>query len=239
MESGFAEKTAANNLATAIATLHAENGYAVPNRFEVIILAPPKMTNYAEQRRVSMRCESINLPGRNLNSGTDTNIYGPTREIVDGVTYADDINMTFQASSGLEERVFFEEWQALAFDERSWNVGYYKDYISEGIDIYLMNRQDERKYGIKLMEAFPKTIGAQELSQSANNELIKLAVTFSFRYWTTLDTNRTVSLGGNASNTAVSSTRNFSLNMPASVTRLGGSSGNVSYDYTQPNDNRN
>ena len=238
MESGFAEKTAANNLATAIATLHAENGYAVPNRFEVIILAPPKMTNYAEQRRVSLRCESINLPGRNLNSGTDTNIYGPTREIVDGVTYADDINMTFQASSGLEERVFFEKWQAQAFDERSWNVGYYKNYIGT-VDIYIMNRQDERKYGIKLMEAFPKTIGAQELSQSANNELMKLAVTFSFRYWTTLDANRAVSLGGNASNSSVSSTRNFSLNMPASVSRLGGSSGNVSYDYTQPNDNRN
>ena len=236
MESGFAEKTAANNLASAIASLHGKDGYAVPNRFEVIITRP--IGSAAESSKVSMRCESINLPGRNLNSGTDSNIYGPTREIVDGVTYADDINMTFQASSGLDERVFFEEWQALEFDERSWNVGYYKNYIGT-VDIYIMNRQDERKYGIKLMEVFPKTIGATDLSQSANNELIKLAVTFSFRYWTTLDTNRTVSLGGNASNSSVSSTRNFSLNMPASVTRLGGSSGNVSYDYTQPNDNRN
>ena len=119
-----------------------------------------------------------------------------------------------------------------------WQAKFYTDYIGE-VDIYLMNRQDERKYGIKLMEVFPKTIGATDLSQSANNELIKLAVTFSFRYWTTLDTNRAVSLGGNASNSSISSTRNFSLNMPASVTRLGGSSGNVSYDYTQPNDNRN
>ena len=74
MESSFPEPTAANNLATAIATLHAENGYAVPNRFEVIILAP--MPNYAKQREVSLRCESINLPGRNLNTTDDTNIYG-------------------------------------------------------------------------------------------------------------------------------------------------------------------
>ena len=236
MESSFPEKFVANNLASAIASLHGKDGYAVPNRFEVIITAPTP--NYAEQKRVSMRCESINLPGRNLNSLTDSNIYGPTREIVDGVTYADDINMTFQASSGLDERVFFEKWQELAFDERSWNVGYYKDYIGR-VDIYLMNRQDERKYGIQLMEAFPKTIGPTDLNQSASTELIKLAVTFSFRYWTTLDTNRAVSLGGNASNSSVSSSRNFSLNMPASVTRLGGSSGNVSYDYTQPNDNRN
>ena len=233
----FIEGTAFGVLNDILSTFHSEDGgYAVPNRFEVIITRPG--SSATESKNVSMRCESINLPGRNLNSGTDSNIYGPTREVVNGVTYADDINMTFQASSGLEERVFFEKWQAEAFDERSWNVGYYKDYIGT-VDIYIMNRQNERKYGIKLIEAFPKTIGPTDLNQGANNELIKLAVTFSFRYWTTLDTNRAVSLGGNASNSSVSSTRNFSLNMPASVSRLGGSSGNVSYDYTQPNDNRN
>ena len=128
MESSFPEKTAAANLASAIASLHGKDGYAVPNRFEVIITRP--IGSAAESSKVSMRCESINLPGRNLNSMTDSNIYGPTREIVDGVTYADDINMTFQASSGLEERVFFEEWQELAFNKKTWNVGYYDNYVS-------------------------------------------------------------------------------------------------------------
>ena len=176
----FLEGTAFGVLNDILSSFHSEDGgYAVPNRFEVIITRPGGSAT--ESRKVSMRCESINLPGRNLNSTTDSNIYGPTREIVDGVTYADDINMTFQASSGLEERVFFEEWQALAFDERSWNVGYYNDYIST-VDIYILDRQNQRRFGLKLHEAFPKTIGATELSQAANNELIKLAVTFSFRY---------------------------------------------------------
>ena len=128
MEVSFPEPFAMNNLATAIASVHSKDGYALPNRFEVIILAP--MLNYAKQREVSLRCESINLPGRNLNSTTDSNIYGPTREVVNGVTYAEDITMTFQASSGLEERVFFEAWQALAFDERTWNVRYYNNYMT-------------------------------------------------------------------------------------------------------------
>lgn len=236
MEVSFPEPMAANNLAAAIASLQGKDGHAVPNRFEVIIAAP--IPNAAEQRRISLRCESINLPGRNLNSLTDTNIYGPTREIVDGVTYADDINMVFQASAGLKERVFFEEWQSFAFHERNWNVGYYNNYIGE-VEIYLMNKQEERQYGIKLKEAFPKTIGATDLNQGANNEIIKLAVTFSFRYWTTMNSNSAVSLGGNASNSSISSFRNFSLNIPASVARLGGQGGNVSYDFRQPNDNRN
>ena len=216
----FLEGTAFGVLNDILSSFHSEDGgYAVPNRFEVIITRPGGSAT--ESRKVSMRCESINLPGRNLNSTTDSNIYGPTREIVDGVTYADDINMTFQASSGLEERVFFEEWQALAFDERSWNVGYYNDYIST-VDIYVLDRQDQRRFGLKLHEAFPKTIGATDLSQSANNELIKLAVTFSFRYWTTLDTERQrPSLSEKIFDTITTGVeRQISSNLPKVFTRL-------------------
>ena len=210
----FADPTSYSTLEKAIASFHGENGYAVPNRFEVLIMPPG-----ASARNVSMRCESINLPGRNLNTLTDSNIYGPTREIVNGVTYADEINMTFQASSGLEERVFFEEWQALAFDERSWNVRYYNDYIST-VDIYVLDRKNQRQFGLKLHEAFPKTIGPTDLSQSANNEIIKLAVTFSFRYWTTLDVNRTVPLGVNDTVSIYNDNsveRNNNRNLPATV----------------------
>tara|TARA_B110000196_G_scaffold145299_1_gene125785 strand:+ start:43 stop:708 length:666 start_codon:yes stop_codon:yes gene_type:complete len=216
----FLEGTAFGVLNDILSSFHSEDGgYAVPNRFEVIITRPGGSAT--ESRKVSMRCESINLPGRNLNSTTDSNIYGPTREIVDGVTYADDINMTFQASSGLEERVFFEEWQALAFDERSWNVGYYNDYIST-VDIYVLDRQNQRRFGLKLHEAFPKTIGATDLSQSANNELIKLAVTFSFRYWTTLDVERQrPSLSEKIFDTITTGVeRQISSNLPKILTRL-------------------
>ena len=105
------------------------------------------MPNYSKQRVVSLRCETVSIPGRNLNTLTDSNIYGPTREIVDGVIYAEDITLTFTASSGLDERVFFEEWQELAFDKKTWNLKYYNDYVTP-IEIYLLDRQDKRKYGI-------------------------------------------------------------------------------------------
>jgi hypothetical protein len=215
----FLEGTAFGVLNDVLSMFHSEDGYATPNRFEVLITRPG--SSASENRQVSMRCESINLPGRNLNSATDSNIYGPTREIVNGVTYAEDITMTFQSSSGLEERTFFEEWQLLAFDERSWNVGYYNDYIST-VDIYVLDRQDNRRFGIKLWEVFPKTINATELSQSANNEIIKLGVVFSFRYWTTLDIDRQrPSLGEKIFDTITTGVeRQISSNLPKIFTRL-------------------
>ena len=229
----FLEAGAFGVLNDILSSFHSDEGYAIPNRFEVLILSPPKRgggitTNaYAgsergsDARAVSLRCESVNLPGRNLNTLTDTNIYGPTREIVDGVTYAEDITMTFQASSGLNERVFFEEWQKQAFDENTWNVGYYNDYVSE-VQIYLLDRKDQRRYGLRLLEAFPKTIEATELNQGSNNELIKTSVNFSFRYWETLDANRISRPLGDliASNLIDTVQRSINANLPRILTKL-------------------
>ena len=229
----FLEAGAFGVLNDILSSFHSDEGYAIPNRFEVLILSPPKRgggitTNaYAgsergsDARAVSLRCESVQLPGRNLNTLTDTNIYGPTREIVNGVTYAEDITMTFQASSGLNERVFFEEWQKQAFDENSWNVGYYNDYVSE-VQIYLLDRKDQTRYGLRLLEAFPKTIEATELNQGSNNELIKTSVNFSFRYWETLDANRISRPLGDliASNLIDTVQRSINANLPRILTKL-------------------
>ena len=215
----FLEGGAFGVLNDILSEFHSSEGYAIPNRFEVVIIPPG--AGSSDSRKVSMRCETVTIPGRNLNTLTDGNPYGPTREIVDGVTYAEDISMTFQASSGLEERVFFEDWQELAFNKQTWNVGYYNDYVST-VEIYLMDRQDQRRYGIKLIEAFPKTIGPTELSHASNNEIIKIPVSFSFRYWETLDVNRQpASLTDKIYDTVVNTVqRNIDRNIPRVLTRL-------------------
>ena len=213
----FEEPTASNNLSLAIANFRGKNSYAVPNRFDVVILSP--LPALAEQRKVSLRCESVSLPGRNLNTLTDSNIYGPTREIVDGVMYAEDVSMTFVSSAGLDERVFFEEWQELAFDKKTWNLKYYNDYVSS-VNIYLLDRQDKRQYGIKLVEAFPKTISGTDLSQATGNEIIKISVSFSFRYWETLDVNRQEKISTNNDTRINAVERMLSANQPAAIKRL-------------------
>ena len=198
----FIEGTAYGVLNDIISSYHDNNGYAQPNRFDVIIAPPPKLGGgnkenvfakwrppAAESREVSLRCESIQLPGRTLTSSPDTNIYGPVREIVEGVTYAEGLNMIFQASSGLDERVFFENWQRQAFNDQTWNIGYYKNYVAD-IDIYLLDKQNQRRFGLKIHEAYPKSITATDLNFGTNNEIIKISVSFSFRYWTALNINQ-------------------------------------------------
>jgi len=182
-----------------------EDGYALPSRYEVIITPPtpigravgggdlvdvfvksPGSTNTQTASKISLRCEAISLPGMNLTSTPDSNMYGVPAEIVDGVSFADTINMTFQASSDLEERVVFERWQEQAWDRETWNIKYYKDYTAP-IDIYVLDLQNNKKYGVRLHECYPKTIEAVPLSYANATDIIKINVSMQYRYWETLN----------------------------------------------------
>ena len=175
-----------------------------------------------ELEKISLRAQDINLPGRNLATSQDTNIYGPSREVVEGVTYAEEISVQFQASSQLSERVFFENWQRSAFNEKTWNIGYYNDYIGS-MEIYVLDRKDKRRYGIKLWEVFPKTIGANALSYGDNDTIMLTPVNFSFRYWTSLDqtNNPKINIFGRVLETTLNvAERNISRNIPRILNRL-------------------
>ena len=126
--SNFIEGAAFGVLNDILAGFRSNDGYAQPNKYEVLILPPAKLGGGGQQnifsgterqsdaRSISLRAQNVTLPGRNLATAQDSNVYGPNREIVEGVTYADDISMSFQASSGLAERVFFDNWQKQAFN---------------------------------------------------------------------------------------------------------------------------
>ena len=230
----FLEGGAFGVLNDILAGFRSNEGYAQPNRYEVLILGPgdsrggggldnayrntPRQSN---SRNISLRCESVNLPGRTLSTSTDSNIYGPTRDIVEGVTYAEDITLSFQSSSELDERVFFENWQKQAFNEQTWNISYYNDYIG-ALEIYLLDKNDQRRYGLKVWEAYPKTISPIALSYAANNEIIKTDIAFSWRYWTSLDINQQApNLTDRITQTVVNTVeRHLSQNIPKLLNRL-------------------
>ena len=111
---------------------------------------------------------------------------GETREIASGFSFGD-ITATFQCGSDMNEKIFFENWQEASFNINSWAMRFYKEYVGE-IRIFLLDEQDQRRYGVKLWECFPKTIAEQSLNYATINEQLKLSVTFSYRYWTDLKT---------------------------------------------------
>ena len=177
------------------------DGIAKPSRYEVTLFPPSGQQGSRGQsnnifskimgeilgdgtvRATGLKCEGIELPGRTIDTTPDTNIYGPERNIATGYTFAD-ITGTFQLSSDLKEKKCFETWQRLCYNPQTFAMGYYDDYIGS-VDIHTMDEQNKKRYGVKLVECFPKSIGAQQLSYAGTGYLT-CAVTFSYRYWKNL-----------------------------------------------------
>ena len=173
-----------------------KGGFSRPSRYEVI-LVPPAGTNsnlFSSQmqefrgddtiKQTSLACESISFPGRNIDTSPDTNIYGPVREIATGFSYAE-VSATFRCSRDMREKRYFQTWQKLSYNPATWSMQYYEDYVG-AVQIFQLDDNDERTYGVELIEAFPKTIEAQQLDYSSTDQINKLNVTFSYRWWKSL-----------------------------------------------------
>ena len=160
-----------------------QSGVARTNKFEVKLNPPASMNQLVAQSLV-LRCESVGMPGLNLSTSPDSNIYGPTRDVVEGVTYADEITMSFILDRGFNIRKFFTEWMELAYDTESWNLKYYEEYASGTADIYQLDDNHSPAYGVKLWECYPKNFGPIEYSSGSSNEIARMSVNFNFRHWT-------------------------------------------------------
>jgi len=232
MASDFLEAVGFGVLNDILARYRTNEGYAHPNLYEVIINPPQgqqlsntysttNMGNSRKLKQLSLRCESVNLPGQNISTTDDTNIYGPIRQVAESVNFAEDIGLTFQASSGLEERDYFEDWHRRIYNEQNWNMQYYDTYVGS-LEIYLLDRENKRRYGLKCWEAYPKTIGPIALSYGTNNEIARISVDFIFRYWTTLKISRQKpNIFGNIAETIVETAeRKLSSNIPSVLSKL-------------------
>jgi hypothetical protein len=109
----------------------------------------------------------------------------------------------------------------MAWDKGTWNVKYYKDYIKE-IEIYVLDVKNTRRYGIKLMECYPKEIGPSSFDAGPASDIVKIPVTMQYKYWETLDiNNQSPNLMEKVLDTVITGAeRTINANIPKVLSRL-------------------
>ena len=231
------ETTAFTFIDEIFAQYHSDDGFAKTNRWEIIITPPTgyRGSNQAGSRfapimsantgegvtqKVGIMCETFSFPDRNLVSSPDTNVFGPEREIVEGYTFGD-ITSTFRLSSDWKEKQFFDTWQRLAYNPTDFTIGYYYDYVGE-IMLYQLDEKDKRRYGVKLLECYPKSVGQLGVTQGAG-DVQKVNVTWTYRYWVSLvdEPNAPKPLSDTLGDIFVETvSRNLYNNIPSVLTKL-------------------
>ena len=221
--STFADSLSFGLLNDVLASFNDQNSYGRPNQYEVQIFSPqsPGLGGH-DVRSISLRAESLIMPGRSLQTqiASAGAITGPQREYVTEPLFAEDISMTFQATAGLDERKYFEQWQQLSYNVTTFDVGYYSDYVGT-MNIFLLNQNNRKTYGLRIEECFPKSIAGLDLQAGPGTEIAKTTVGWSFRKWSPLDAESQQSLGGSLVDTFTQTVnRSLTKNIPAVVRKL-------------------
>jgi len=174
-------------------------GSARTNRFKAFILLPaglssgnreefqpPSSTSSGQViRDLSLRVESVSFPGKNIRTVSDDNTYGPSYEVAQGVSYAEDISMTFLLRANHEERWVFNDWQDMIVNPTTYNLNYYNEYVSS-MYVYQLDEANRYTAGILIRDVFPKTVNAIELSNASQNEIARATINMAFRDWAPL-----------------------------------------------------
>ena len=143
--------------------------------------------NSSYGRSVNINCDTISMPGKDLQ--TQEVQYGsePTRSMVQTHAFAGLIEASFYADKYMRERQFFEAWQKMCVGEHTHKAKYYDDYIGK-MHIYQLGADNEISrdmptYAVEAMEVYPSTIGQVEYGYGKTNEIVKINIGFAYKYW--------------------------------------------------------
>ena len=131
------------------------NGLARTNRYVVYFSLPWESDSVL--RDTLLFCDQVQIPGTNFNT-SDMRTYGEIRKAPYERLY-EDINMSFYVDKEMKNKIMFDYWLNQIQNPNTRNFNYYDDYVTD-IVIEVQDLKNQSRYGIKLYEAFPKSIGA-------------------------------------------------------------------------------
>lgn len=124
-------------------------------------------------------CDQVQLPGTNFNTN-EVHTYGEVTKAPYERLY-EDINMSFYVDTSMNVKLLFDNWMTYIQNPGTRNFNYYDSYTAD-IVIEVQDINNKSRYGIKLFEAYPKSIGAIQMDYSGK-DFMKISINFAYKYY--------------------------------------------------------
>ena len=165
------------------AQIGGNKGIMRSNRFRIEISGG--VQDKAVGSTVSLYCDSINLPGKQM--ATTEHFVGMKAYKRPYGYINDDVTMTFLMTNDFRQWDYFKAWsdQIVSPYDAAGNQhegSYKKDYVRE-ISIYTMDINGNDTKCVKLINAFPVTVNSVELAMANENATTQLTVMLAYDDW--------------------------------------------------------
>mgnify|MGYP003639332754 FL=1 len=159
-----------------------DKGVARPNLFTVMMNPPTGISRQWNQAEMELRVQSVTMPGKNITTTPNDNAYGPSYEMANGISYAEEISVTYILDSDHRARELFNAWQDMIVDPSTYDLNYYKDYIGK-MTVYQLDQNDGVASAVEIQEVYPKSVGPIEFSMESGSSFQTVTVNMAFKRW--------------------------------------------------------
>lgn len=170
-------------------------GVIKSNRF-LAVIPKPKVVDIDLGSLLTLRCESVTLPGIDLASsdGPPRFGYGPQQKHPYNAMFSD-MQLTFVMDAKTTIHKFFYKWvngivnfnskggkemKSIQKNNMRPYESSYKDDYAVNITIEVYNDLAEKAYSVKVYQAFPMSLPAETLSWQEEGELLKMRIPFAY-----------------------------------------------------------
>lgn len=179
---------------------HFKNGIMKPNRYEVAFQLPPGVNSSAGFVNAAARSGAVKSADLTMNGAQSINVkchtaifpqrtLATTERLQNSAPFRtpyssnyDPVTFSFYADATGDTRRYFDLWQNVVINVRSNTMNFYEEFVSD-INMWSLDEAGNRKYGIKLVEAYPLAVGALDVSFSNQNNFQNIVSTFNYRHW--------------------------------------------------------
>lgn len=82
----------------------------------------------------------------------------------------------------MKQRHFFDIWQTSVVNINDNSLNFFVEYTQD-IDIWQLDRNNKKTYGVRLYAAWPVAIGEVSYNYAQNNAVTEITVTMEYKLW--------------------------------------------------------
>lgn len=156
-------------------------GFAKPNRFQVVFFPPSNITtdiaSTLSSGRLLLGCRRAQWPSLSL-ATSDQRTKGPTYQIPFDQTF-EELQLEFLSDRFHFNHAIFKDWIQLIYDPVTKRLDYYENYTTD-LEIFQLDEAGIPVNRVKMENAYPKTLSQMDLAHDNNDEIQTFSVDFVY-----------------------------------------------------------
>lgn len=160
-----------------------KSGMAKQTHFTVALTLPSALSNMGgikeNMDKVILFCDQAQLPGISF-STNQVRSYGEFKEVPYEKLF-EPVTLSFYVDRDMIVKRLFDEWMGLVQSPSTRDFRWPNQYITNKIDVIVMDTENRNRYVVSLYNAYPKAVSPIQLDY-ASKDVMKLQVTLTYQY---------------------------------------------------------